>query len=102
MIHISRKHSENIRILTVDGMFSQHRQGFGGVCVCVCVCVLVTQSTPWIAAHQATLSMGILQARILESVAIPFSRGSFQPRDCRGPAPADPGYSKRGRRRWPI
>ena len=25
---------------------------------------------------------GILQARILEWVAIPFSRGSFQPRDC--------------------
>ena len=25
---------------------------------------------------------GILQARILEWVASPFSRGSFQPRDC--------------------
>ena len=26
---------------------------------------------------------GILQARILEWVALPFSRGSSQPRDCR-------------------
>ena len=32
-------------------------------------------------AHQAPLTMGILQARILEWVAIPFSRGSSQPRD---------------------
>ena len=37
--------------------------------------------TPWTVAHQAPLSMGILQARILEGVAIPFSRGSSQPRD---------------------
>ena len=38
-------------------------------------------ATPWTVAQQAPLSMGILQARILEWVAIPFSRGSFQPRD---------------------
>ena len=37
--------------------------------------------TPWTVAHQASLSMGILQARILEEVAIPFSRGSSWPRD---------------------
>ena len=41
-------------------------------------CVLVAQScptlaTPWTVAHQAPLSMGVLQARILECVAIPFS-----------------------------
>ena len=35
--------------------------------------------TPWTVAHQAPLS--ILQARILERVSIPFSRGSSQPRD---------------------
>ena len=38
-------------------------------------------ATPWTVAHQAPLSMGILQARILEWIAIPFSRGSSQPRD---------------------
>ena len=31
--------------------------------------------------HQVPLSMGILQARIPEWVALPFSRGSSQPRD---------------------
>ena len=37
--------------------------------------------TPWTVAHQAPLSIGILQARILECVSMPSSRGSFQPRD---------------------
>ena len=32
-------------------------------------------------ACQTSLSMGILQARILEWVAMPFSRESSQPRD---------------------
>ena len=44
-------------------------------CVCVCVC-LVTQSCltlcdPWTVARQASLSIGILQARILEWVVCP-------------------------------
>ena len=47
--------------------------------------VLVTQvqlfATTWTVAHQAPLSMGILQAGILEWVAMPFSRGSSWPRD---------------------
>ena len=38
-------------------------------------------ATPWTVAHQAPLSMGILQARILEWVAMPFSRAPSQPRD---------------------
>ena len=37
--------------------------------------------TPWTVAHQAPLSMGILQSRIREWVAMPSSRGSFSPRD---------------------
>ena len=36
--------------------------------------------TPWTGAHQAPLSMGILQARILEWVTYPFW-GSSQPRN---------------------
>ena len=43
--------------------------------------VMSNSATPWAVAHQASLSMGILQVRILEWVAIPFSRGSSQPRD---------------------
>ena len=36
---------------------------------------------PWAIAHQAPLSMGIIQARILERVAMPSSRGFPLPRD---------------------
>ena len=45
-----------------------------------CVCVQLF-TAPWTAARQAPLSVGILQARILEWAAIPFSRGFSQPRD---------------------
>ena len=37
--------------------------------------------TPWTVACKAPLSMGILQARIREWVAMLSSRGSSQPRD---------------------
>ena len=43
-----------------------------------CVLLFVTL---WTVACQAPLSMGILQARILDWVAFPSSRGSSQPRD---------------------
>ena len=38
-------------------------------------------ATPWTIARQDPLSMGILQARILEWIALSSSRGSSQPRD---------------------
>ena len=38
-------------------------------------------ATLWTLAYQASSVHGILQARILEWVAISFSRGSSQPRD---------------------
>ena len=51
---------------------------------CVCAqslsCVRLF-ATPWTVAHQAPLSKGKLQARILEWVSMPSSRGSFQPPD---------------------
>ena len=40
--------------------------------------------TPRTIVHQASMSLGILQKRILEWVATSFSRGSFQPRDWTG------------------
>ena len=40
-----------------------------------------TLCNPWTVACQAPLPMGILQARILEWVAMPSSRESSQPRD---------------------
>ena len=44
-------------------------------------CRVRFSAAPWTAARQAPLSMGILQARILEWVAMPSSRGSSPPRD---------------------
>ena len=38
-------------------------------------------ATPWTVACEVPLSIGILQARILEWVSMPSSRGSSQPRD---------------------
>ena len=40
---------------------------------CLTLCQTIT--------HEAPLSMGIFQARILEWVAVPSSRGSSQPRN---------------------
>ena len=47
----------------------------------VCHSFMSDSMTPWTLACQTSLSMGILQARILEWVAMPFSRWSSQPRD---------------------
>ena len=44
-------------------------------CVCVCVCVCVCDSLPGSSVH------GVFQTRILERVAISYSRGSFQTRN---------------------
>jgi len=57
------------------------------VCVCVCVCVWVhTQRCPTLCEPMdyslpGSSVYGILQARILEWVAVPFSRESPYPRD---------------------
>ena len=43
--------------------------------------VLSDSVIPWTVVYQASLTMGIFQARVLEWVAISFSRGSSWPRD---------------------
>ena len=69
---------------TQDCCCKASRRGVGVPSLC---CALLSSSvmsdfvTPWTVAHQAPLSMGILQARILEWVSMPSSRGSTQPRD---------------------
>ena len=51
------------------------------LCYAVLGCsVLSDTATPWTVACQALLSMRILQARILEWVSEPCSRGSSQPK----------------------
>ena len=51
----------------------------------LCMLILFSRvqlsETLWTIAHQAPLSIGILQARMLEWIAMPSSRGSSQPRD---------------------
>ena len=49
-------------------------------CVCVCVCVCVCESLSQVYLCQVPLSMEF-QAKILEWLIIPFSRGSFWPKD---------------------
>ena len=58
-------------------------QQFPGIgCCAVLNCSVVSDSvTPWTVAPHVRLSMAILQARILEWVAMPSSRGPSQPRD---------------------
>ena len=52
------------------------------LCSAVLRCrVLSNSATPWTVTHQAPLSLGILLARILQRVAMPSARGSFQPKD---------------------
>ena len=57
------------------------------VCVCVCVCVCALGSSvvpdscnPIDCSLPGSSDHGILQARILEWVAVSFSKGSSQPR----------------------
>ena len=50
-------------------------------CVCLVAQLCPTLFDPVDEAHKAPLSMGILQARILEWVAMRSSKGSSQPRD---------------------
>ena len=51
------------------------------LCAVLSHSVMSDSATPWNVALQASLSMGILQARILEWVAMSSSRGSSQPRE---------------------
>ena len=46
----------------------------GKLCALLSSSVMSDSVSPWTVAHQAPLSMGILQAGILEWVAISFSR----------------------------
>ena len=56
------------------------------LCVCICVSVLVIQSCPNLCgpmdcSQPGSSVHGILQAKIMEWVAIPFSRGASRRRD---------------------
>ena len=83
---------------------------FGSLCVYLVGESGLTLCNPWTVAHQAPLSMGVFQARILEWVAMPSSRGSSQPRtEARSPIlhtdslPSEaPGKPFLGSKRWVL
>ena len=76
----------SISLLAPSILLDEEKENQRGEVLKSCVCVLSGFShvwlfaTPWTAAHQAPLSMEIVQTRILEWVVIPSSRGSSQPR----------------------
>ena len=56
------------------------------MCVCVCVCVLATESCTVLCDSMKCSLLAssvhvILQAKTVQWVAIPYSRGPLQPRD---------------------
>ena len=64
--------------------------GMFGLCMYVCVCIYIYVQSPsgvilfmilWIVAHQAPLSMWILQETIWEWVVMPSSKVSTHPMD---------------------
>ena len=61
--------------------FSTNAKFPNSVCVCAVTQLCLALCNPIDCRSQAPLWMGILQAGILEWVAMPFSRGSSQPRD---------------------
>ena len=72
--------SAPLQLPTGEGRDEQLRVGTAVAMLCVLSHSVVSDSaTVWTAARQAPLSMGILQARVLEWVAMPSSRGSSPP-----------------------
>ena len=75
---------ESFNNLCIPSILNLHEND--GSMPCVCVCVLVTHSCPALwdtmdCSPPGSSFYGILKARILEWVVIPFSRGSSWPRD---------------------
>ena len=54
---------------------------FDYMCAVLSLSVMSDSANPWTIDRLAPLSMGILQARIQEWIAMPSYRGSSQPRD---------------------
>ena len=73
-------------LTTTSGFFHMKAHSCMSHCMFVCCCCLVTKSClPLCDPLDCNLPgglHGILQARILEWVAVPFSRGASWPRDC--------------------
>ena len=74
----ARGANEGARWLTLGGGGWVRERGVNLRTACIPGHSVMSESaTPWTAARQAPLSVGILLARTLEWVAMPSSRGSF-------------------------
>ena len=69
----------SVTTLSFPTTYYRHSQAFYMLCLVTQSCQILCN--PWTVACQAPLSMGIFWVKILEGVAMPFSRGSSQPRD---------------------
>ena len=67
--------------LQVDLYQLSHHISFRDLCAVLSHSVMSNSAIPWAVASQVPLTMGILQARTLEWVAMPSSSGSSKPRD---------------------
>ena len=81
-----KNHFDNRQFLVLPNIRNTFVSVICSVTVCVCVCVLVAQSCLTLCnsmdcSPPGSSVHGILQARTLEWVAIPFSREPSQPRD---------------------
>ena len=63
-------------MVRMDEMVNENPE-MESLCAVLSNLVVSNSATPWTVAHQAPLSMEFFQARLLEWVAIPSSRGSF-------------------------
>ena len=68
-------------ILPLCLCISQINKSFPGLIICSGVKMKVAQSCPTLCNLMDYTLHGLLQPRILECIAVPFSRGSSQPRD---------------------
>ena len=69
------------RIKMISASFLAHTPSLNLFSMCAVLSWFWLFATPWTGALHAPLSMGILQARIREWIAMPSFRGSSQPRD---------------------
>ena len=78
---LEKEMATHTSILAWEIPWTEEPGGQQSVHACQVSSVSSSSATPWAVAGQAPLSMGILQPRILEWVAVPSSRGSSPLRD---------------------
>ena len=68
----------NFKVIMIE---TRHRVRLCSCLLCLGAQLCLLFANTWTVTRQAPLSMRILQARVLERAASPFSTGSSRPRD---------------------